>query len=81
MERTSRGFQVYRRTRDRVGREVRVQESSIATEHAVWLIREDESGDPVTIHLDRAGALAVMDGLASFRANTDGIDDLPEPGL
>lgn len=73
MEYTPRGFRIYRRTKDIDGLEVRIQESSLATDQAVWIVVDDDA-----IQVNRTGAIDIIDGLTAFLAHTDGIEDLPE---
>jgi hypothetical protein len=74
MEYTPRGFRIYRRTKDIYGDDVDVVESSLATDTAVWIFGSGDAG----LHVNRTGAIEIIDGLTAFLAHTDGIEDLPE---
>lgn len=58
---TARGFDIYAEFIDRYGTAVRIQQSSLATEPAVWIF--SEGGDP---HLTVRMAGVVRDALDEF---------------
>jgi hypothetical protein len=70
MQKTERGFNVYLDTEDTYGHSVRVQESSKACEHCVWIfcsrgtgVETDDSPQP---HLNRKQAREVARALLRF---------------
>lgn len=63
VEYTQRGFRIYTHFRDRYGNEVRVQQSSLATESCVWIFSDE---DP---HLTVEQAQVVRDALDEFIAD------------
>lgn len=72
-ERTQRGFAIYGRTRDRVGTEVRIQQSSLATEPAIWVFSDRQpSSESSALHLTVKQATALRDAL------TAAIEDAPD---
>ena len=65
---TDRGFAIYDEFTDLYGHKVRVQQSSYASEPAVWIFAEecpDEVG-PTATHLTLEQAKRVRDGLDAF---------------
>lgn len=58
---TERGFVIYDELTDRYGHEVRVQQSSLATEDAVWIFCDAEAP-----HLTVKMAARVRDALDAF---------------
>jgi hypothetical protein len=61
LKRTERGFRIYAELQVR-GRELRVQESSLATDRRVWLFSEEG----IAVDLNEAQARTVRDALSAF---------------
>lgn len=63
--RTTRGFRIFDAFQDRSGRQVTVQESSLATERACWIfLGPGEVGDAAHLTVDQATRL--MHALEAF---------------
>lgn len=78
--RTSRGFAIYDMLTDRYGHDVRVQQSSLATEDCVWIFCDrneefDTPGFEPSPHLTVAQAARVRDALSAFIAEYGGSDE------
>ena len=66
---TERGFTIYDEFIDRYGKNIRVQESSIATEHCVWIQNEIVVVDGIPLgnaHLTVEMAKRVIKALKEF---------------
>jgi hypothetical protein len=63
---TSRGFAIYKRFADTYGNEVRIQESSSATNNCVWVICKNEKGNDSSPHLNVEQAKLLIEGLQEF---------------
>ena len=71
MKKTARGFGIYTEFKDLYGKNIRVQESSLATKHAVWIQNEIELCGPEKLpignaHLDKRMAKRVIKALEQF---------------
>ena len=69
---TDRGFVIYDEFTDTYGHEVRVQESSLATDTRVWVFASDGSA-----HLDIAQASRVRDALDTFIREAQAAEEAP----
>jgi len=71
MKRTERGFAVYAEFKDLDGVNVRIQQSSLATKHAVWIQNEivlcGPDKEPIgNAHLDKRMARRIVKALQRF---------------
>lgn len=65
MRTTERGFVIYDEFTDRYGSTIRVQESSLADEPAVWIFHENSDLTAMP-HLTREQATRLRDALGAF---------------
>ncbi|AJA41471.1 hypothetical protein AXJ14_gp152 [Geobacillus virus E3] len=63
---TSRGFAIYKSFTDTYGNEIRIQESSSATNDCVWIICKNEKGNDSSPHLNIEQAKLLIEGLQEF---------------
>ena len=69
MRKTERGYSIYTEFKDRYGRNVRVQKSSLATEDCVWIfpeIHEHMGTHLAGAHLTKRMAKRVIKALQTF---------------
>ena len=62
----SRGFAIYKRFADTYGNEIRIQESSSATNNCVWVICKNENGNDSSPHLNVEQAKLLIEWLQEF---------------
>jgi hypothetical protein len=69
---TERGFTIYDAFRDQYGADVRLQESSLATERCIWVFSSKHGfpDEPASPHLNLAQAERVRDALDAFIRET-----------
>lgn len=66
MKRTDRGFDIYGEYKDSYGCLVRIQESSVAAKHCVWIFTVDSLGVNASPHLTKSQARRVAKALLKF---------------
>jgi hypothetical protein len=74
MEYTSSGRRIYGRVIDWYGRDMRIEQSTLATVDAVLL----SVVDGIRLEIERDQVRMLVSALTSFLADTDGVPDLPE---
>lgn len=58
MKKTARGFSVYGEYKDSRRNKIRIQQSSSATQEAVWIFVENEKGEEAYVHLGQMHAVS-----------------------